>query len=237
MNQATFERYEKKYLLTAAQYRQFRERTRHRLAVDQYGKSTILSVYYDTPDARMIRASMEKPVYKEKLRLRSYGRPGAGDAVFVELKKKYRGIVYKRRVEMPLYAAQAWLGGQGAAPDGQIGREIAYTLAQYDGLAPAMFIAYDRVALYDKEDAALRVTFDSRLLFRREALALEAGAWGEPLLEAGARLMEVKLPGAMPLWLAHLMDELKIYPASFSKYAAAYQRTLCPVRMGGAQSA
>ena len=103
---------------------------------------------------------------RSELRLRSYGRPGAGDAVFVELKKKYQGIVYKRRVEMPLYAAQAWLGGQGAAPDGQIGREIAYTLAQYDGLAPAMFIAYDRVALYDKEDAALRVTFDSRLLFR-----------------------------------------------------------------------
>ena len=237
MNQATFERYEKKYLLTAAQYRQFRERTRHRLAVDQYGRSTILSVYYDTPDARMIRASMEKPVYKEKLRLRSYGRPGAGDAVFVELKKKYRGIVYKRRVEMPLNAAQAWLGGQGKAPDGQIGREIAYTLARYENLAPAMFIAYDRVALYGKDDPLLRVTFDSRLLFRHEALTLADGAWGEPLLDPAARLMEVKLPGAMPLWLAHLMDELKIYPASFSKYAAAYQRTLCPVRMGGAQSA
>ena len=237
MNQYTFERYEKKYLLSAAQYRQFREKAAGHLTEDQYGKSAILSVYYDTPDARLIRASMEKPAYKEKLRLRSYGRPGEDDEVFVELKKKYRGIVYKRRVEMPLGPAQAWLAGRGEAPNSQIGREIAYTLAQYDGLAPAMFIAYDRVALYDKEDAALRVTFDSRLLFRREALALEAGAWGEPLLEAGARLMEVKLPGAMPLWLAHLLDELAAYPASFSKYGSAYQRALRPARMGGAQSA
>ena len=112
MNQYTFERYEKKYLLSAAQYRQFREKAAGHLTEDQYGKSAILSVYYDTPDARLIRASMEKPAYKEKLRLRSYGRPGEDDEVFVELKKKYRGIVYKRRVEMPLGPAQAWLAGR-----------------------------------------------------------------------------------------------------------------------------
>lgn len=233
MQQHIFERYEKKYLLSAGQYKSLMEKLEGRIVPDRYGKGTVLSVYYDTPDFRLIRASLEKPVYKEKLRMRSYGVPGARDPVFVELKKKYKGIVYKRREEMPLEAAEEWLAGQDGGCDSQIGREISYAFRIYPNLAPAMFISCERLAFDGVEDPLLRITFDEKILFRREKLTLSAGAWGEPLLESGQRLMEIKMPGAMPVWLSGILDELKLYPTSFSKYGTAFTRILMREKTGG----
>lgn len=225
--QDTFKRYEKKYLLSEKKYRQLRQRLQDKLSVDAYGKSTICNIYFDTPNYLLIRTSMEKPLYKEKLRLRSYGTPVEGDTVFVEIKKKYKGIVYKRREKFELNQAEKYLyDGEPAVNESQITKEIDWFLHFYKDLVPAMYVAYDRVAMYGVEDPELRVTFDSNILWRQDELYLEAGNWGNPLLAEGVRLMEVKIPGAMPLWLAHILDELEIFPISFSKYGKGYEQLM-----------
>lgn len=220
--QEVFKRYEKKYMLTAEKQQALMERIGEHLQADEYGAYTICNVYYDTPDYELIRHSIEKPLYKEKLRLRSYGIPGAEDKVFLEIKKKFDGIVYKRRAGMTLREANRYLE-QGIRPkkDGQIQRELDFFCRRYD-LRPAVYLAYDRVAYKGREDAALRVTFDSRVRCRQEHIALEAGDEGELLIPEDCVLMEVKLPGGMPLWLARALSELAIYPVSYSKYGTYY---------------
>lgn len=225
--QTTFQRFEIKYLLNPLQYQELIKCFAGKLETDRYGKTGICNLYFDTPDSRLIRKSLEKPVYKEKLRLRSYGIPGEKDTVFLELKKKYKGIVFKRREDMSLKEAKGYLyAGQRPAKDSQVLREIDWFLSYYAPLLPAMYISYERTALYGLEDSELRVTFDGNILWRDESLSLEQGFWGQSLLEPGWRLMEIKIPGAMPLWLGKLLDELQIYPVSFSKYGRAYEKQM-----------
>jgi len=219
-----FIRYEKKYLLEEEQYRVLLEQLKPYMKVDQYGRSVISNIYFDTPDHRLIRTSLEKPAYKEKLRLRSYGVANGETNVFVEVKKKYQGIVYKRRLNMSLDEAENYLYcGEEPTEDSQIRREVDWMFAYYKNLKPAMHLSYDRIAMFGMEDSNLRITFDSQILWREKALDLSKGAWGEPLLQEGQRLMEIKIAGAMPLWLSHMLDEMKIYPVSFSKYGNAYK--------------
>lgn len=225
--QDVFKRYEKKYLLDGGTFRELFTRLQEYMKPDRYGNTTVCNIYYDTPDHRLIRTSLEKPVYKEKLRLRSYGVPQKDAAVFVELKKKYKGVVYKRRIGMPLQEAERFLNcGESAGRKTQIEKEIGWVLGYYPRLAPAMFLSYDRIAAICAENPNLRITFDSRILWREDALDLSAGAWGRQLLQPGQRIMEVKIPGSMPLWLARLLDEYQVYPASYSKYGNAYLASL-----------
>ena len=222
----TFQRYEKKYLLSAARYEALWARMQEHLVPDLYFESTVCSVYYDSDDFELIRHSLERPVYKEKLRLRSYGVPGAEDPVFVELKKKFNGVVYKRRAEMGAAEAERYLAREGRPPaDGQIIHEIDYFLATHR-LSPRVYIACDRLAWVDRDNPELRITFDRNLRFRCDALSLTAGTRGQPLLGEGEVLMEIKLPEAAPLWLAHLLSELAVFPTSFSKYGTCYRREL-----------
>ena len=225
MPQLTFERVEKKYLLTPAQLDALAPLLHRYMQIDQYGRHAICNVYHDTPDYRLIRTSLQKPVYKEKLRLRSYGVPGPGDTVFVELKKKYRGVVYKRRTALELTAAERWLAGDGPAPEGQIAREIDYFQSLYR-TGPAVFLAYDRSAMFGRQDPDLRLTLDENIRWRTDALALSAGDRGSPLSVQGLYLMEVKLPGVMPLWLAHGLAQAGAAPVSFSKYGCCYREFL-----------
>ena len=226
--QDVFARYEKKYKLTLSQYAALRRWLQDRMEVDSYGLHTICNIYYDTPDFQLIRTSLEKPVYKEKLRLRSYGVPGGDTPVFVELKKKLDGVVYKRRVSLPLREAKRYLAYEGRPDlDCQILREIDWALARYP-LEPKAFIAYDRIALFGREDPDLRITFDCNLRWRDALLDLSQGDWGQPLLDKQEILMEAKLPAAMPLWLSHVLDRLQIRQTSFSKYGACYQQNLFP---------
>jgi hypothetical protein len=177
----------------------------------------------------LVRTSLEKPIFKEKLRLRSYGTPQEGDRVFVELKKKYKGIVYKRREMLELSEAENYLyDNKPVGVQTQIVREINWFMKSYPGLEPAMYISYNRTAMFGLEDQELRITFDCDIRWREEELWLGYGDWGNPILSEGQRLMEVKLPGSMPLWLSHLMDEFGIYPVSFSKYGMGYQ--LCKMQ-------
>lgn len=226
MSGSVFERYELKYLLSKSQRRALEQQLGGRVRPDIYGESTVCSVYYDTPDFRLIRASLEKPVYKEKLRLRSYGPAQADQPVFLELKKKYDGVVYKRRICLPLYEAESFFAGADLAQSGQIGRELTYCRDFYGVLRPTAAISYDRSAFFGREDDRLRITFDRSIRCRWENLTLSAAPSGTPLLEAGHSLLEVKVPGAMPLWLSHLLGQLHIRPVSFSKYGTAYQRML-----------
>lgn len=222
----TFKRYEKKYLLSAKQYDALRLRLEERIVPDLYHKSEVCSVYYDEDSYSLIRHSLEKPPYKEKLRLRSYGVPGPEDEVFVELKKKYKGVVYKRRVVMEDRAAEDWLAGRREAPaDSQITREIDYFLHSHT-LSPKAFIGCDRTSWAGKDDPELRITFDENLRWRDSALSLTEGSGGAPLLDAGQVLMELKLPGAAPLWLARMLSELELFPRSFSKYGTCYRNEI-----------
>ena len=219
----SFKRYEKKYLLSAERCALLMERLRPRIEPDEYFRSTVCSLYYDTPDCRLIRHSIEGPVYKEKLRLRSYGVPCPEDPVFVELKKKYKGVVYKRRVTAPARQAALWLSGGGEPPeDGQMEREIDWFLRQ-NAPAPRAFIACERTAWRAREDPELRITFDENLRWRETELDLCAGSAGEPLTAPGEVLMELKLPQAAPLWLARMLSDEGLFPTSFSKYGTAYK--------------
>jgi len=218
-----FKRYEKKYLINDAQFRALSEKIGDLFTPDEFGKSVIMNIYFDTPTNILIRRSIEKPVYKEKLRLRTYGRPDDDSNAFVEIKKKFKKVVYKRRVKMKYSEAYDYLiNGAPPPKQTQITNEIDWFLKYYGDVRPAMVISYERVAMFSKENRDLRITYDENILWRRTDLDLRSGAYGEALLPEKHYLMEIKIPGAMPVWLAHTLDELKIYPTSFSKYGMAY---------------
>lgn len=224
---AVFERHEKKYRVLPAQYTAIRELLAAYTREDQYALHTICSLYYDTDDFAVIRHSLDKPKFKEKLRLRSYGVPQDADTVYLELKKKLDGVTYKRRIALPLQHARDYLDG-GVIPtgvDAQILREIDWHRKQRRLSAKAL-LCYDRIALYGRQDADLRITFDANIRWREEALDLRLGDYGSSLLRPGERLMEIKLSAAMPLWLSAALAELGLYPQSFSKYGTVYQEYL-----------
>ena len=221
-----FKRIEKKYLLSEAQYDALLQRIGTHLEPDRYGRSTVLSLYLDTPDHRIIRSSMEAVDYKEKLRLRSYGTAGADSTVFLELKKKFGGVVYKRRAAMTLREAERYLQ-MGIKPfESQIMSELDWAMRLYGRPAGAMLIACEREAWFDEEHPDLRLTFDRNIRCRENELRLDRGSAGLRLLPEDTVLLEIKTAGAMPLWLADALDAEKILPGSFSKYGAAYMRTL-----------
>lgn len=176
----TFQRYETKYMLSPIMAR---KSLPGHLQMDEYGLDTICSLYYDTPDHQLIRRSLEKPVYKEKLRLRSYGPAKETSPIYVELKKKYEGIVYKRRERMILSEAVPYLAGKSEPGfDSQILHEITWFRNYYRGLAPAMYIAYDRIACFGTEDRNFRVTFDTNIRWRTDNLCLDGPTEGTRLL-------------------------------------------------------
>lgn len=225
--QSCFKRYEKKYRLTPAQQRMIIEGMREHMTADEHAAYTICNIYYDTADWSLIRTSLEKPVYKEKLRIRSYGTPTDGGKVFVELKKKYDGVVYKRRITAPAARAVPFLAGVGGDAYGQIGREIQW-FQSFHRAQPRVFIAYDRLAFAGKEEPELRITFDTNLRWRDTDLDLRCGDYGAPIDDADMVLMEIKIPGVCPLWLSRLLSEAEAYPASFSKYGACYKNHILP---------
>lgn len=174
----------------------------------------------------LIRASIEKPVYKEKLRLRSYGTPKLSDTVFLELKKKYRSIVYKRRTALLLSDAyQSIREGRIIGASGQVAHELDYFLQQ-NQIERQTFIAYDRVALFGVAEPDLRVTFDSNIRYRTDAVLLEEGDYGELILDPDRMILEIKVQDSYPIWLVHLLEKFEIYPGSFSKYGTVYRDKL-----------
>ena len=218
-----FKRKESKYFLTQDRYRRLIRDIGGMLEPDVYGRSTVCSVYLDTPDFGLARRSAEAVDYKEKLRIRSYGEGAEQSAnVFFEIKKKYGGIVYKRREIMTLAGAEEYLSSGIPPRDSQIMREIDYAMRFYRP-SPAAVVSYEREAFTVKGEAGLRLTFDTGVRFRTDRLSLSAGSAGEYLLPDGTVLLEVKSPGGMPLFLTGALDANGIFPSSFSKYGAAYR--------------
>ncbi len=226
MTQTVFNRIEKKYLLPEFLYLELMDQLKPYMEIDSYGLHTICNIYYDTPDHLLIRRSIEKPKYKEKLRLRSYGIPSDDSKVFLEIKKKYKKVVNKRRISLTLTEAYDYLD-HGIRPqkDSQILRELDFFLSRYP-LQKSLYLAYDRIALFGKEDPDFRATFDTRIRSRHVDMNLEKGDMGIQLLPDGYRLMETKVMGATPLWFAHILSSLSLYPISFSKYGNIYKNEL-----------
>ena len=226
--QTVFKRYELKFLLTKAQKSAVLEAMAPYMSLDKYGRTLICKLYFDTDDYRLIRRSIEKPVYKEKLRIRSYGVASGDSTVFVELKKKYDSVVYKRRLSMSEREALEWLLSNGERPRSQISDEIDYILSYYKNLHPTVFLSYEREAYYSNDKSDFRVTFDENILGRTSDLSLSSGAYGEPLLDEDKTLMEIKCSGAIPLWMVRILSSERIYKTSFSKYGTMYQNIIFP---------
>ncbi len=222
-------RFELKYIVSPGQEARFLEGLRDHMEPDEYGRTSILSLYYDTPEYRLINASLEKPFFKEKMRLRSYGLATDESPVFLELKRKAYGTVYKRRVGTTVPLVKRFFAGEGEiCAEGQINREITYFRDFYGNLAPSCLIICERTAYYEP-GCDLRVTVDNDPRYRTEDLDLTASMEGEPLLPDGYSILEIKVQEAVPLWLAHLLDREGIYKNSFSKYGEAYKRQMSKI--------
>lgn len=221
--QLCFERYEKKYLLDSSKQEEFFNLISDNLIPDAYSEYEISNIYYDTLNRDLIRASIEKPAYKEKLRIRSYGKVSTGDPVFIEMKRKYNGIVYKRRVTSDIDNINLILNPDSEfGGNSQIARELK-SFQKFYRTIPMTFINYTRKAFSGKEDSRLRITFDTNINCRDHGLDLRNGEKGTPILGENIVLMEIKIPGACPLYLSRALSALQIYPVSFSKYGYYYK--------------
>ena len=226
---AVFKRYELKYMLTLKQKEKILEAMSTYMQLDKYGRTTIRNIYLDTDNYRLIRRSIEKPAYKEKLRIRSYSQASPDSTVFVELKKKYEKVVYKRRLPLCEADAMAWVCRERSCPvDTQISREIDYFLDFYGKLKPTVFLSYEREAYYDKGGGDVRVTFDDHILSRQTDVSLCSTTYGEQILPEGKVLMELKCSGGIPLWMVEVLSRERIYKTSFSKYGMAYSTLIFP---------
>lgn len=229
-----FNRREIKYMISEELYHRIRPVLEEFMEIDAHSRKEdyyqICNIYYDTPDHQIIRSSIEKPVYKEKLRLRSYGIVGRRDKVYLEIKKKFNGLVNKRRTSMSLEEAENYIL-TGCKPELRTGRnsqilsEIDYLIHRYP-VQPMLYLSYDRNAFYGKENLSFRVTFDTKIRARRYDLSLEKGIYGNELLPEGTWIMEAKSDKALPLWFAKLLSEQQLYPVSFSKYGTEYKQTI-----------
>ena len=227
--QTVFKRYELKYMLTLEQKKTILEAMSPYMKLDQYGRTTIRNVYLDTDNYRLIRRSIEKPAYKEKLRIRSYSQADADSIVFVELKKKYEKVVYKRRLPLCEWDAMAWVCRRSACPvNTQVSREIDYFIDFYGKLQPTVFLSYEREAYYDRSGGDFRVTFDDNILSRQSDVSLSSPIYGVPILPDGKVLMELKCSGGIPLWMVEVLSRERIYKTSFSKYGTAYSTLIFP---------
>lgn len=228
----TFKRFENKYVLTREQYELIMKQLRGQMKPDAFcrGGATyqVNTIYYDTPDFDIIRRCIAGSGYKEKLRLRSYGTPSSDeDKVFLCIKKKLMSQGNKRRAVMTLREAKEFIES-GSRPlctdyvNQQVLNEIEYLKSGLE-LCPAVFIGYEREAFFGRTDGSFRVTVDSSLVYRTDGLDLREGFYGTRLLDEGKYLMEVKIPGAMPLWLAHALSRAEAFPQGFSKYRRAFE--------------
>ncbi len=228
-----FNRYETKFSVPTEVFPKVIDELLKHVEYDPYNKNgefyTISNIYYDTSDDILIRRSLEKPMYKEKLRLRAYGVPSLDDTVFLEIKKKFNGIVNKRRSLFTLRDAYEFIENgteETFKPfmNEQVVHEIEYFLDSYGDLVPKVYIAYDRLAFFDRDNHDLRISFDTNIRTRRYDLRLDYGDYGDQLLGPEVYLMEIKSTGSVPIWLSDMLAEYGIKKRSFSKYGTEFKK-------------
>ena len=217
-----FNRVEQKYILTKEEYKKLFSKINNYLEKDKYYQSKICNLYFDNDNNDFIINSLEKPIYKAKIRLRSYSVPNLNDTVYLELKGKYDGVVFKRRVDIKLKDFNYYMksGIIKEEYNNQIMKEIDYVIKKFK-LYPKLYIGYDRLSYYDKNNINFRVTFDFNLRSRLDELKLELGDNGN-LYNKDLVIMEVKSLQSIPLWFTKILSNMKIYPNSFSKYGEIY---------------
>ncbi len=227
-----FNRYEHKYILQKEIFQKVIEIVDAHMELDPHNKChktyPISNIYFDTDDDYLIRTSISKPAYKEKLRLRSYGVPDGESKVYLEIKKKYNGLVNKRRTEIKLNEAYEFIKSGNVQRNkeymnSQVVNEITYFLSRYK-LKPKVYLAYDRIAYFEKGNPDLRISFDTNIRSRRYDVHLEDGDYGKALMKDDIYLMEIKTSYAMPLWLTEMLTDLGIRRQNFSKYGTEYKK-------------
>jgi len=220
-----FKRMEQKYVLSRNQYVLLQELIKKRFDRDIYYKSKIYDLYFDNDNNDLIINSIDKPIYKEKIRLRSYNEvKNMDDVVYLEMKQKYKKIVYKRRVMMSFLEYNNYINnGIDLDNSEQILREIDYYINYYK-IKPCMFVGYDRLSYCSKEDKNLRVTFDTNLRYRLDKLDLCDSKDDKNYFENDTYIMEVKSINNLPFWFVEFLSENKIYPCSFSKVGSIYMK-------------
>lgn len=225
-----FRRVEKKYILTKKQYDMIMEIMNDHMIPDEYGKSTICNIYFDTNNYDLIGHSITKPFFKEKVRLRSYGTPNDNSNVYLEIKRKVDGVVYKRRIGMKLSDFNNYIKNSNSIENEntQIKSELDYYFNRLE-LKKTMYLSYNREAFYDKNNRDFRITFDNNILAREYNLNLEKGNYGTNILRPDKYIMEIKTLGSIPLWFVRALSECKISPCGFSKYGEAYTQLVLKV--------
>ena len=223
---STMKRREMKYIVDSGQVAALKKIVSEHMPEDKYGLTTVASLYYDTPDKRLIRTSVEKPAFKEKIRLRAYGEVTEDSTLYLEIKRKADGVVYKRRVPVSRAEADAFFNYERlVGGDEQISKEITYFRDYYKTLRPSCVILYDRLAFY-AERTNLRVTFDMAPRYRTDNLRLCDDMTGTLLLPEGFAVLEIKAQKVIPLWLSGALTRLNIKKESYSKYGEAYARMM-----------
>ncbi len=225
-NNYNFKRTEKKYLLSDIQFEQFLEKCESKITEDEYKEFTVNNIYYDNEENLLLRRSIAKPYYKEKLRLRGYN-DFENNQLFLEIKKKCDKVVYKRRSNISFEEVDDSLDMRNV--DTQIKKEIDFFIKRYNPI-PKYYIGYRRTAFKAKENHSLRITFDKDITYRLDDLDLRSGFYGKKLLDKNQVIMEIKTNGSMPLWLVKVLNELKIYPTSYSKVGNIYKKELIESR-------
>jgi SPX domain protein involved in polyphosphate accumulation len=222
-----FHRIEQKYVLNKNEYEKMIKELNKYTIHDKYYESSICSVYFDDDNYDLIINSIDSPLYKEKVRLRSYGVIDDNGKVFLELKKKYKGVTYKKRVTMTLN--EFWNYYEKSiipkSCDNLSMKEIDYCFNKYR-LKPKMFISYDRYSYLDKENNNIRITFDYNIKYRDKHLNLDSNKYLEDIIEDDIYIMEIKTRDSIPIWFTKILSNLKLYPSGYSKYKEAYLRTL-----------
>lgn len=221
-----FRRVEKKYIITREQYLILKDIIENKMIEDEHAKSTICNIYFDTNQFDLIRHSITKPVYKDKVRLSSYDIPNMDATVYLEIKRKYKGVVSKRRIEMQLNEFYEYINDKNSFANGnQVKKELLYYF-QFYNLTEAMNVSYNRRAYYDKDNRDFRITFDSNIVARNYDLKLEKGVYGNNILKEDNYIMEIKTLGTIPIWLVKILNNLGICPCGFSKYGEAYTQLI-----------
>lgn len=229
---STFKRYEKKYLITKEQLDEIMPSLLEYMELDEFcvggNEYRIYSIYYDTENHDIIRHNSSKPVYKEKMRIRSYyDLKDPEDKIFMEIKKKCEGQGNKRRIKLKIKEIEPFVN-DGVLPEtkdylsAQVAKELAYFL-KMNKVRPALYVQYDRLALFGREDKNFRMTFDRNVRTRRSNFQFGESEEDELLLPGGEYIMEIKILGAMPLWLTHLLSEHGLFSRGFSKYGVKYK--------------
>lgn len=221
MYENIFNRVEQKYVLTKSEKDNLLRLINKYIKKDEYFDSIISNIYFDDFNNRLIINSMEKPIYKDKVRLRGYGDINKNSNVFFEIKNKYKGVVGKRRIMMKLDDFYKYLNGEMVFSE-QIMKELDYLIKIYN-LKPKIFISYHRNS-YKGINDDIRITFDNNLISRRYDLNLESGIYGDKYFDDDNYIMEIKTLNGYPMWLVEALSNLKIYPNSFSKYGSIYKK-------------